>query len=373
MTTTSRTQTPFASTLPGRYYYDQSIYAQEQERIFSSMWFYVGRADSLTEPGAYQTVIVGQESIIVVRDKDLELHAFLNVCRHRGSRICSASSGQVKGSLQCPYHAWTYGLDGRLIGAPNILDNEEFDRSRFGLIPVALEVWEGLIWLDLSDNPRSFLDQIHGPVIERFGDLATFARYQLGNLRVGQSINYDVQANWKLIIENALECYHCGTVHPELCQVLPSFKSGKSYVSVEAATLAEGVEAFSMTGKASLPYLPGLLPEDLRRYYGFIVPPNVMFNFLDDHVVIQILYPQSSTHTRIVCDWLFDPAAMAHPDFDPTDAVELFDRTNQQDWQICELAQMGMTSKAYRSGGIYVPIEQHIRKFADFVLEALKN
>lgn len=373
MTTISRAETPFASTLPGRYYYDQTIYTQEQERIFSTMWFYVGRADALVEPGAYQTVTVGQESIIVVRDKDLALHAFLNVCRHRGARVCPASSGQVKGSLQCPYHAWTYGLDGRLIGAPNILDNEEFDRSRFGLIPVALEVWEGLIWLNLSDNPRSFLDQVHGPIIERFGDRATFARYQLGKLRVGQSISYDVQANWKLIIENALECYHCGTVHPELCQVLPSFKSGKSYMSVEAATLAEGVDAFSMTGKASLPHLPGLLPADLRRYYGFIVPPNVMFNFLDDHVVIQILYPQDSTHTRIVCDWLFDPAATERPDFDPTDTVELFDRTNRQDWQICELTQMGMTSRAYRSGGIYVPVERHIRNFADFVLEALNS
>jgi glycine betaine catabolism A len=337
------------------------------------MWFYVGRAEALAEPGAYQTVTVGQESIIIVRDRDLELHAFLNVCRHRGARVCKASSGHLKGSLQCPYHAWTYGLDGRLIGAPNILDNEEFDRSRFGLIPVALEVWEGLIWLNLSDDPRPFLDQIHGPVIERFGDLATFSRYQLGNLRLGRSISYDVKANWKLIIENALECYHCGPVHPELCQVLPSFKSGKSYVSVETATLAEGVEAFSMTGKASLPHLPGLLPEDLRRYYGFIVPPNVMFNFLDDHVVIQILYPQDSGHTRIVCDWLFDPDAMASPGFDPTDAVELFDRTNRQDWEICELTQLGMTSKAFRSGGIYVPVERHIRNFADFVLEALKG
>src|SRR5207249_1998776 len=143
MTTMARSEASFLSTLPGRYYYDPAIYNLEQTRIFSQMWVCVGRADAIAEPGSYQVASVGGESIIVVRNRDGVLHAFLNVCRHRGARLCSEVVGKLKGSIQCRYHAWTYGLDGRLIGAPNVLNNEHFDRKAYGLLPVALEVWEG--------------------------------------------------------------------------------------------------------------------------------------------------------------------------------------------------------------------------------------
>ncbi len=373
MASTFHSETLFASTLPGRYYYDEAIYKLEQERIFSGMWVCAGRAEAIAEPGMYQTITIGQESIVMVRDRDQSLSAFLNVCRHRGARLCPESSGKGRGSLQCRYHAWTYGLDGRLIGAPNILHETSFDRARYSLIPVALEVWEGLIWLNLADGPAPLTNQINSPIIERFGSLAPFARYQVGNLGVGKSISYEVQANWKLLIENFMECYHCGPMHPELCHVLPGFKSGTSYVQDEAATLAEGTEAFSMTGKSRHPHLPGLLPEDLRRYYGFVLQPNVLINLVDDHVVIHTVYPEGPARSRVVCDWLFNRDAMACPDFNPMDAVELFDRVNQQDWEVCELTQMNMTSKAYRSGGVYVPAEHHIRAFADFIEDALKS
>src|SRR5450755_1325598 len=144
MTTLARSESPFASTLPGRYYYDTAIYDQEMERIFSQMWVCVGRAETLSDPGTYQLVTLGQESIIIVRGRDHELRAFYNVCRHRGARLCTEAAGQLKGSIQCRYHAWTYGLDGQLIGAPNVLNDEQFDRATRGLLPVALEVWEGM-------------------------------------------------------------------------------------------------------------------------------------------------------------------------------------------------------------------------------------
>src|SRR2546421_10356558 len=127
MSTTVHAKTPFASTFPGRYYYDPAIFAQEQSKIFSRMWVYVGRADAISEAGAYQVVSLGGESIVVVRNKEGILQAFLNVCRHRGARLCNQESGKLKGSIQCRYHAWTYGLDGRLIGAPNVLQELEFD------------------------------------------------------------------------------------------------------------------------------------------------------------------------------------------------------------------------------------------------------
>ena len=373
MTTMARSETPFVSTLPGRYYYDQAIYDLEQEKIFSQMWVCVGRADAISGSGSYEVVTIGRESIIVVRGRDDVLRAFLNVCRHRGARLCNEASGRLKGSIQCHYHAWTYGLDGRLIGAPNVLSDEQFDRALFGLLPVALEVWEGLVWLNLDDKPAPIADQLNETIVERFGDYAAFARYDVGNLKVGKTIVYDVQANWKLILENFMECYHCAPMHPEFCQLLPDFKTGivSDYVNGEAARLAEHVEAFTITGKASRPPLPGLLPRDLRQYYGIVLQPNALLNLFHDHVVIHWLVPDGPGRTRITCDWLFDPAVMAREDFDPMDAVEIFDIVNRQDWEVCQWTQLSMGSRAYKSGGVYVPAEQHIRAFADFVLERI--
>jgi Rieske 2Fe-2S family protein len=178
-----------------------------------------------------------------------------------------------------------------------------------------------------------------------------------------------VQANWKLVLENFMECYHCGPMHPEFCHLLPGFRSGKTYMDGDAATLSEDVEAFTITGKASRPPLPGLLPEDRRRYYGIVIMPNMLLNLLDDHVVIHTLLPVEPGRTTVICDWLFDPGVMSRPDFDPMDAVEIFDIVNLQDWEVCEWTQLSMRSKAFRSGGIYVPAERHIRELADFILE----
>src|SRR6266481_2844107 len=323
MTTTARAENFLLSTLPGRYYSDPEIYELEQERIFSQMWVCVGRADTLADPGAYQLATIGQESIIVVRDRDGALQAFLNVCRHRGARLCTQASGQLKGSIQCRDHAWTYALDGRLLGAPNVLNDTQFDRTAYGLLPVALQVWEGFVWLSLADAPAPFATQVQEPIVERFGHYAPFARYAVGKLQVGKTIAYDVQANWKLVIENFMECYHCGLMHPELCQLLPGFRSGKTYEDGDAATLAESAEAFTITGKASRPPLPGLLPDDLRRYYGFFGMPNVFLNLLSDHVAIDALQPLGPALTRVTSQWLFDPEVMSRPDFDPMDAVEI--------------------------------------------------
>ncbi len=187
-------------------------------------------------------------------------------------------------------------------------------------------------------------------------------------------LSYDVNANWKLIIENTLECYHCGPMHPELCALIPLYRSGQLFTDgdmMQGAALAEHVEAFTITGKASRPPLPGLLPEDTRRYYGFLLLPNVFINLLSDHVVIDSLTPLGPDRTRVTSDWLFDPGEMEKPGFDPTDAVSVLDLVNPQGWEVCELAQQGVTSRAYAQGGNYAPEEHHIRGFVEYVLEKL--
>ena len=370
------TRTAFEPTLPGRYFHDPAIFAREQERIFSAMWVCVGRADAIPEPGRYVLAEVGDESVIVVRGRDGELRAFLNVCRHRGARLCTAAEGQAGAAIQCRYHAWSFGLDGRLLGAPNLAKDERLDRDAYGLVPVRLEVWEGLVWLNLADEePGPLAAQIEPAIRHRFGDRDTVARYGIGRLAVGRSIAYEVAANWKLVVENFMECYHCGPVHPELVRLLPEFRKGTSYQGIagEGTAFAGDVEAFTLSGTGNRARLPGLGPADDRLYYGFVLWPNVFVNLLPDHVILHTLRPLGPERSHVVCDWLFDPAEVARPGFDPTDTVEIFDLVNRQDWEVCELTQQGMRSKAYAAGGLYVDNELHIAAFRDLVLEKLGN
>jgi Rieske 2Fe-2S family protein len=371
MAVTIGADTTFLRTLPGRFYYDPAICTREQEHIFSTMWVCVGRAEELPGPGAYRTFDLANENILLLRGRDGVLRAFLNVCRHRGARLCSEERGQARHAIQCPYHAWTYALDGSLIGAPNVMEMDAFDRSMCGLMPVVLASWAGLLWVNLADDPPPLDDQVRQAVIDRFGEEETFARYHLDELRVGKTIEYTIHSNWKLVVENFMECYHCGPMHPELCDLLPGFRGGTAYQSGVGTELAAGVEGFTFSGKASRPPLPDLPPADQRKYYGVVALPNVLINLLPDHAVIHTLLPEGPGVTRIVCDWVFHPSAMAEPDFDPMDVVEVFDLVNRQDWDVCELAQQGVHSKVYANGGLFVPSERHIRRFNDFVSDRL--
>lgn len=364
-------ESPLASTLPGRFYYEPSIYQREQERIFAAMWSCVGHVDQAPIPGAYFLADVAGESVVVVRGIDGGLRAFLNVCRHRGARLCPAESGQLRGVMQCRYHAWSYGLDGRLVGAPNLSNAADFDRADWGLVPVALDCWEGMIWLNLSEQPIPLREQVGPAIADRFGDVETFDRYRVGTLKVGKTIAYDVAANWKILVENFMECYHCSPIHPELVRLIPGFRVGAAYQPARGHEFAGDVEAFTLSGKGTRPPFSNLRVEDRRRYYGVVVRPNVFINCLPDHILIHLLQPAGPGRSRVTCHWLFDPEAMARSDFDPNDAVEVFDLVNRQDWEVCELVQQSMASRAYRDGGVYTPIERHIRGFNDFVSSQL--
>src|SRR3954451_2607998 len=213
-------------TLPGSVYTDPGVFAREQERIFEAMWFAVARGAELGSPGQFVTKQVGRENVIIVRGRDGALRAFLNVCRHRGARLCQEESGQVRRTIQCMYHAWTYGLDGALVAAPNLTKMQDIDRSEFGLVNVSLREWLGYAWVCLADDPPSFEQTVMAAATERLRDPAAIDSWQLDTLAVGRRIRYDVAANWKLIVENFMECYHCATIHPELTRMLPEFAKG---------------------------------------------------------------------------------------------------------------------------------------------------
>jgi Rieske 2Fe-2S family protein len=362
------------STLPGTYYTDATIFAMEQEKIFESMWFCAVRSADLDKPGAFKTVQVGRESVLITRSRGGEVRAFFNVCRHRGAQLCTEDSGEVKRAFQCPYHAWTYDLDGKLIAAPNLTKMPDIDRVEHGLRHIAVREWLGYVWVCLADEPSSFEDSVIKDVLDRLGDLELIDHYDVAHLRVGRRIRYDVKANWKLIIENFMECYHCATIHPELTEVLPEFADGLAaqFFVGHGAEFGENVEGFTVDGSAGLDHIPGVTEDQDRRYYAITVRPQVFVNLVPDHVIIHRMFPLAADHTIVECDWLYLPSVVASGK-DVSRSVELFHRVNQQDFAACERCQPTMSSRVYRDGGVLVPAEHHIGLFHDWLTAKLAD
>lgn len=334
--------------LPGRSFVSDEVFREEMERIFGRRWFCAGRAEEILRPGDYLAVQVGDESLLVVRGEDGAARAFYNVCRHRGTRLCAEPCGRLPGEIQCPYHGWTYGLDGQLLSARHMQAVEGFDRSDFPLVPAALAEWEGFLFLNLSREPEPFA-RAFAPVLDRF------RAWGIASLRRARRIDYDVRANWKLVVENYSECYHCPLIHPALTRLSPP-DSGRNDL-LEGPflggymTLREGVRgSMTTTGETTRPPLPGLPPEERDRVYYYALFPNLLLSLHPDYVMAHFLQPLEPRRTRILCDWYFDPAVMACPGFDPDDAVAFWDETNRQDWAICERTQPGVASRAYTPG-----------------------
>jgi Rieske 2Fe-2S family protein len=336
-----------AHTLPREYYTAPDIYAQEMERIFRGRWLCVGREDRIPGAGDYVVQAVGQDSVIVLRDKAGGVRAFHNVCRHRGTRLCEEPTGRLSETIQCPYHAWTYALDGRLLGAPSTSDLEGFNKADWPLYPVATAVWEGFVFINLAGQPEPF-EQEWAPV------LGKFSRFNLPNLKVGRTIEYDVQANWKLLLQNYSECYHCGPVHPALAKITPPTSGENDLVEGPFTggymVIGRGAESLTMSGRACGVPVGELPEEDMNRVYYYALFPNMLLSLHPDYVMFHTLWPQGTGRTQIFCSWLFHPATLSDPTFNPDDGVEFWDMTNRQDWHICEQSQLGVQSSAYRPG-----------------------
>ncbi|MFI7543868.1 aromatic ring-hydroxylating dioxygenase subunit alpha [Actinoplanes sp. NPDC049599] len=359
-------------TLPGAYYTDPAIFAAEQARIFEQLWFCALRGADVGTPGAYRTVQVGRENVLITRNAAGEARAFLNICRHRGATLCADDSGSVKRTFRCMYHAWAYDLDGKLVAAPNLVKMPDLDRVEYGLARVHVREWLGYVWVCLADTPPSFADTVQGACEERLGDLAAVERYGIEDLTVGRRIRYDVRANWKLIIENFMECYHCATIHPELVHVLPEFAGGYAaqYYVGHGAEFGPDIAGFTVDGSAGVTPIAGLDEAQDRRYFAVTIKPQVFLNLVPDHVILHRMYPLAADRTVVECDWLYLPEVVASGR-DLSRSVELFDRVNRQDFDACERCQPGMASRAYAGGGVLVPSEHHIAGFHDWLRNRL--
>jgi Rieske 2Fe-2S family protein len=342
---TTETFSAGAKTLSQRYFVAPEIFAEEQKKIFSEQWVLVGHQSQIAKTGDYFISEVAGESLIVVRDKRGAIHAFYNVCRHRGSRLVENRNGHAS-AIQCPYHAWSYGGDGRLLGAPHMDDVPGFDKADYSLHPAHLALWEGFIFVNLTDSPT--------PLDKWFAALAgKFSRWNLPKLRSAKRIDYDVQANWKLIFENYSECYHCAGVHPELSKISPSDSAENDLTEgpfLGGFMRIASEKSLTMSGNACALPVGDFGNEDFRFVFYYSIFPNMLLSLHPDYAMVHQLRPLSPERTLILCDWFFHPEAFDRKDFKPEDAVEFWDMTNKQDWHVCELSQQGIASRAYEPG-----------------------
>ena len=313
------------------------------------------------------------ENLVVVRGGDDIVRGFYNVCRHRGSLVCDGTSGSGGRTLRCGYHAWTYDLEGSLVGAPQLRSMPDMDRTLQSLVPVRTETWLGLVWVNLDPDAGALASTVGRDVTDRLGDPQMIERWGMAALLPGGRRTYEVAANWKLLVENFMECYHCATIHPELTRTLPEFRSGVGTQNAEAgyATFAPGVDGFSLSGERRFPRLRGLGAEHERRYWGMTLRPLTLLNLLPDHVIVHRIVPVSADRTIVHCDWLFDADVAGDDGFDPADTVGLFDAVNLQDFTACEHCQVNMRSRAFAHGGVLVPTEHHLEEFHDWIRAVL--
>ncbi|HZB41746.1 MAG TPA: aromatic ring-hydroxylating dioxygenase subunit alpha [Ilumatobacter sp.] len=350
-----------STTLSRDDYCSPAVFAAERERLFIGGWFYACHARAL--PRRHRRVVdVGGESVIITRDADGLLHAHANVCRHRGSRLCEAADGgePTPGAIRCPYHSWTYSLDGSLRATPRVEDT--FDRSTIRLWGHHVAVWNGLIFVSLADAPTPFAEWLadHTP------DLATFDALRIEALAVGARTETVVRANWKIIVENYLECLHCAVVHPELVQIVPLYSTGH-VVDPErsdgAVELAAGANSFTIDGKSRLSVLPGTAPHEANVYRGCAVFPNVLLDVTGTSASLTSLFPINPSTTVVVSEYLFAADDVASDGFDPAPVVDFNELVGRQDYEVCERVQRGVASQAFTTG----ILTEKDRFVADFI------
>jgi Rieske 2Fe-2S family protein len=328
--------------LPRAAYVDPAVFAWEQRNFFGGGWICVARSDQLPEPGDQRAEATGQGGVLLVRGEDGALRAFANTCRHRGHELLPCGEGANQKVIICPYHAWTYSLDGDLRAAAVFRKQPGFDFGQWSLRQLPATEWHGLVFVDASGGRA-------GSLVEALAKLDELvAPYEPERLVTVAKHSYDSAANWKILTENYHECYHCPSIHPELCRVSPP-RSGDNY-SVDGAwiggwmELRDGMTTMSLDGTSRGAPLRGLDEQGLRTVIYVNIFPNVLLSLHPDYVMTHRLTPVSADRTRIECTWAFAPEAVARADFDPGYAVEFWDITNRQDWAACESVQRGLAS-----------------------------
>ena len=350
---------------PPSVFHDPALFAWEVEEIFGHEWRSVGREEETPDPGSYRLLTFAGEQVILIRGEDGVLRAFLNACRHRGATLIEGSpDGQPDcgeaAKIVCPYHAWVYGSDGKLLRAKHTDELVAFDPRAYDLVPVRCETWQGFVFLTL--------DPAAPPLRTELDDLVElFARFDFAALRRVAREEYAVAANWKILVENYSECYHCPGVHPQLNALTPYdlgedlpargwWKGGWQPLVGAARTM--GLDR----GSHARPWLAGVTEEDATRITYVAVWPNLLLSLHPDYLMVHTIEPLGPGRSKVTCDWYLHPETAAAPGFDFADAHGFWDITNRQDWHVCELQQRGTASRLLPPGR-YSELEASVQAF----------
>jgi Rieske 2Fe-2S family protein len=341
-----------STTLPASAYLSTEVYEWEQRNIFAGSWTCLGRISSLLERGNQHAYTLGGIGFVVTFSPDAQ--AFANICRHRAHELLLPGTSCERPALVCPYHGWSYNLDGTLRAAPRA----EVDTTRYGLVELPCVDWHGWLFVNASGTGQSFAEHI--------GELDRLvAPHEPGKLSVKAQHVYDIAANWKILAENYHECYHCPLIHPELCAVSPptsgdNWHEPGNWVGGSMA-LRDHAVTMSFDGSSRGVMLPGADPRTVR-YLGLF--PNLLISLHPDYVMTHLFEPLAPNRTRITCQWLFDEAVT-----DPSYAVDFWDLVNRQDWAACESVQRGVSSPHFIPGPL-APNENAVYDWIQLVAKA---
>jgi glycine betaine catabolism A len=363
-----RALAPFGTSrmLPRGSYLDDAVLTWEREHFFGG-WQCVGRSTDVA-PGGMSAESLGEYGVLLTRDKVGVLCGFENACRHRGHELLPCGASQQARAIVCPYHAWSYRLDGSLIGAPGHR-GVELDKPTLGLKRVDVREWHGWMFIDRTGRGGAFEEHI--------GELEdVVARYGAADFVTPVSHEYDVAANWKVVIENYQECYHCALIHPELCQVSPPESGDNLELDGDWVggwmELRETAQTMSLDGRSGGTAIARLDEHEKRTVMYVAVLPNLLISLHPDYVMTHLLIPLTPDRTRIRCSWAF-PAEVANAEgFDPAYAVDFWDLTNRQDWAACESVQRGMKAPRFEPGPL-APSEDGVYHFVTYVARAYQG
>lgn len=388
---------PSGFSLPGEFYWHPAVHRLDIERIWHRHWLFAVPGCQLPHPGNYRTLHVGGEPILLVRGEDGQVRAFGNVCRHRGTILCSEEAGHV-GRITCPYHRWSYGLDGRLLSSPGMIEMAE--GAEANLLPVATREVAGLVYICLADTPPDFrhAERMIAPELGLHG---------LAGAKVAHVIDYTIRANWKVVFENNRECYHCQANHPEFCAAtydvlrdqpalqrelaerlhqvgrnreaagLPagalnySSDMNGSWYRANRTPLRQGFVTESLDGKPVAPLLGSFRQHDVGvcRVTTF---PNFWCHACCDHAVMTQLLPLNEQTTQARVSWLVHADAVAGVDYTLERLLPFWQRTSEQDWPLCERQQEGVSSRFYQPGRYSANLEANVAHFVAWYLAALR-
>lgn len=348
----------YFTSLPREYYLDAQRFKDEIERVWCEQWVYSGHVSQLARVGDYIILDILDESLIITRSSESEISAFHNVCRHRGLRLCETASGHFGPRIVCPYHAWSYGRDGRLLKATKQDDGVYFDYKDWGLNKAHVSIWQGFIFASMADKAPA-------PVATMM-DAKSTADMELiepHRMKIAFEKTYEAESNWKLLLENGVECYHCPSVHPEFCVALNAKAMADYYAEDYLPDLVQGLvipvkgelESLSMDGKYISKKLLGEFGRGTPIPYefgtGFMTQPGYAWGgFHPDYGMVASTLPVSATRTIMICQWFVHEDAVEGVDYDIDEMIKIWDITNNQDLAIQERQQRGVSGRRYLPG-----------------------